>query len=341
MTEKKAGDTAAESDNELPFPKGWPVVAGALAGIALRLAFRGAPGETFAAMSAGFMYLAPIVVGAVTVYVAERRTRRDWNYYVVAPFLANCLFILGTLLIMIEGLICAIVVVPLFGILGSVGGVLMGAVCRLTNWPKQTLYSIGLLPFIVGGLYGEIPASVERGAVERRVLIAAAADEIWNQILNAPDIRPEEIEGAWMFRIGVPLTRSGRMLETEGGRVRRVTMGNGIYFDELITDLRPPSHVRWTYRYHEDSFPPGTLDEHVRLGGHYFDITDTSYTLTPRDGRTELAVTMHYRLSTSFNWYAVPVARLLLRDLAGVNLDYYRHRAEGAAAGMEPSDDGA
>lgn len=314
-----------------PFALIWPLLAGAFAGVALRMAFFGKPGDPYAPMMAAFIYFSPVLVGAITVYVAERSERRTWAYYFYASFSANCLYVLGTIVIMYEGLICALVIVPLFALLGGLGGLLMGAVCRATNWPKQTLYCVGILPLILGIAETEVPFPERTGVVEDRLLIDATPDIIWKQILNAPDIRPDEIQRAWMFRIGVPTTASGVMLERAGERVRRVTMGKGIYFDEVVTDWHEQNYVRWTYRFYADSFPPTALDDHVKLGGHYFDIPDTSYTLTPIGRQTELKLQMHYRVSTRFNWYAEPVARFLLSNLESVNLEFYRRRSEHGA----------
>ena len=69
----------------------------------------------------------------------------------------------------------------------------------------------------------------------------------------------------------------------------------------------------------------------MRIGGHYFDLVDTSYTLTPVSEGTELKVRMSYRVSTQFNWYADPLARLLLGDVAQVNLEYYAARSTAVA----------
>ena len=90
-----------------------------------------------------------------------------------------------------------------------------------------------------------------------------------------------------------------------------------------------PRHVRWTYRFDPDSFPAYALDEHVVVGGKYFDVKDTAYDLVPiEDSATELRVRMGYRVSTRFNWYADPLARFLMGDLAEANLDFYRRRSE-------------
>jgi hypothetical protein len=73
-------------------------------------------------MAGGFIFCAPLAVGALTVYLAERRERRSWGYYFYAPFLATMLFVAGSLLVMIEGIICAIVIVPMFAVLAGSAG---------------------------------------------------------------------------------------------------------------------------------------------------------------------------------------------------------------------------
>lgn len=319
----------------LPFSQLWPLLAGALGGVALRLVFSGTPGGVYAAMMWPFIYLAPIVVGMVTIYVAETQKRRDWDYYLWAPIIANAFFVLGTMLIMIEGLICAVVIMPLFGLLGMVGGLVMGAVCRATNWPKQTLYCAAVLPIVLGAWDTASPLPQRESFVERAIVIGALPSTIWDHILNARNIRPDEVDSAWLYRIGVPVPLAGITEETPIGLVRRVTMGKNIQFEQLLTEWEQNRYLRWKYRFHKDSFPPYALDEHVVLGGHYFDITETSYTLTPRGDLTELKVRMHYRVSTQFNWYADPVARFLLGNLAEINLAYYLRRSESATRNVK------
>ena len=59
----------------------WPVEAGALAGIALRLVFSGHAGGPYNTMESSFTLLVPLVVGAITVVWPERTMRRSWRYY--------------------------------------------------------------------------------------------------------------------------------------------------------------------------------------------------------------------------------------------------------------------
>jgi hypothetical protein len=283
-------------------------------------------------MSFGFVMLAPIAVGAVTVFFAERIKRRSAAHHAVASMAATALFVAGTLAALIEGLICAVIILPLFVLLGILGGLLMLLVCRLTNWPKQTLGCIVLLPLMLGGIDTNVPLPDNLVEIDRSVSIEAPAEVVWREILDAPDIRPEEIDDAWLFRIGVPLPLEGAMLDADQP-TRRVRMRKNVYFDEVITEWRTNEAVRWTYRFHEDSFPRYALDEHVVIGGRYFDVRDTAYELTRTRIGTELRVRTRVRVSTRFNWYAAPVARVLMRNLLEANLNYYRQRSEMRAGG--------
>ena len=105
-------------------------------------------------------------------------------------------------------------------------------------------------------------------------------------------------------------------------------MGKGIHFDQVAADWEPNRRVRWLYQFSTDSFPAGALDDHVRIGGAYFDILDTEYTLHPVDGGTELRSRMSYRVSTSFNWYATPIAKFLISNFEETALRFYARRAE-------------
>src|SRR5262245_648870 len=157
-----------------PFTNWLPFVAGIAAGVLFRVAFWGKPGQPYAPMMASFIFLCPVLIGAVTVYVAERSQRRTWSYYFWAPFSANVAFVIGTLVIMIEGLICGVIIAPLLAVVGGFAGLIMGAVCRVTKWPKQVLLSVGVLPLVLGRLEGELPVPVRIGTVERSMLVDAA-----------------------------------------------------------------------------------------------------------------------------------------------------------------------
>ena len=319
------------SDTLLPFLLRYPILAGALFGIALRLMFSGHAGSNWSAMAGAFIYFAPVAIGAVTVYLAERQYRRSWAYYFYAPFLATALFVAGTLAIMIEGIICAIVIVPMFALMGGIGGFVMGIGCRITNWPRPAVYSLGAVPLVLGLLGNAIPTPDDHGSIERTLRIAAPPEVVWKHLNAATDIRPGEVGDAWAFRIGAPMPVSGVTREgAHGEHVRTSTWGRNVHFDEIVAraDWQPRQRIRWTYRFTPESFPPGSLDDHVMIGGQYFDLLDTTYTLQPQGRETLVTLHVNYRISTQFNLYADWVAQWLLGDFGDVILRFYKTRSE-------------
>lgn len=323
--------TPTTKPSRLPYAKWWPAVAGALLGVALRLLFSGVPGGQWSAMNPEFLLLAPFVVGAATVYVAERSARRSYRYYIVAGMLANVLFVAGTMAILIEGLICAILIVPLFAVCGAIGAAIMGAICRKANWPRATtLLAILALPLLLGMILPGGAGEPYIGVIERTVVVNAAPDAIWRQLHDTRDIKAAEVERGWLYKIGVPKPEYGVTAMTPDGPVRDVRMGKGIHFTQHAVQWEINKRVRWTYRFRDDSFPPGAMDDHVRIGGHYFDVIDSEFELTPLGAQaTSMKIRMQYRVSTRFNWYAKVVAQGLISNFEEVIVDLYAGRATG------------
>jgi hypothetical protein len=333
-----ASPTPPAASNRVPFSPWWPLACGAAAGLLLRFAFSGHAGGAYAAMLDSFIYGSPALVGAVTVYVAELEKRRSWSYYFIAPAIATFLYVLGSLVILIEGWICAILIFPMFTLIGGLTGLVMGAICRITNWPRPAIVSsFAILPLITGAFEHRIPLTAYERVQEREVFVAAAPAEVWRQLIDARAIRPDEVGDAWMYRIGVPLPLSGAGDSREGEHLRHITMGKGIHFDQVATEWRPGEAVTWGYRFSPDSFPAGALDDHVRIGGRYFDLGATRYTLRASRHGTWLKLRMQYRVSTSFNWYAGPVADLLVGNFADVILRFYAGRAVQPAPAPDQS----
>lgn len=323
----------------LPFAKRWPMIAGALCGALLRLIFSDNPGYPFNAMHPAFLGLAPLAVGAVTVYVAELSERRSWRYYLFAGMFSNVLFVIATMAMMIEGMICAILILPLFAVYGALGGALMGVICRATNWPKKpVVYSFAAMPLLLAVLMPDHPVEPFIGSIERSVVVNADSPTIWHQLHDTRDIGNAEVGQAWMYRIGVPVPASGITRITPEGLVRDVRMGKGIHFTQHSTQWETNRNVRWTYRFSDDSFPAGALDDHVKIGGKYFDVIDTEYVLAPvGPNSTRLTARMHYRVSTQFNWYAKHLASGLIGNFEEVILGFYAGRSTRMLSGPRTS----
>ena len=328
MSDPSPVEDDAEPSRKIPYSYWWPIAAGALAGFLMRLVFSGAPGQAYSAMLGSFILGSPVLVGMITVYVAELSERRAWDYYFRAPVVAASVYVLASLAVMIEGLICAIIIVPLFAFLAGLAGLAMGAICRVTHWPRRTVVScFAILPLVVGSFEHRLLPEALMRAQDREIFVAAPPEAVWRQLVDTRAIARHEIGAAWMYRIGVPLPEAGLGEFRDGEHLRHVTMGKGIHFDQIAMEWLPNERVTWRYRFAENSFPPRALDDHVRIGGEYFDLGDTTYALSPEGAGTRLSVRIRYRVSTPFNWYAGPVADFLVGDFAERILAFYARRA--------------
>ncbi len=143
-------------------------------------------------------------------------------------------------------------------------------------------------------------------------------------LLNTPEIQESQYAGSIAQKIGMPTLKSGALRRAYGGYLRRSFSGKNIYFDEPIIEQVPNHYLRWGYQFYPDSFPPGSMDEHVVIGGEYFDLLDTDFTLTPLpDGKTQMRIRIGFRVSTGFNFYAVPAAKLVLGNFAETAFAFY------------------
>jgi hypothetical protein len=298
----------------------------------LRLVFAGHPGAPYSPMMTSFILLAPAGVGAISALLTEGRERPRASYLFAHGAFANVLFVVGTMAILIEGLICAVIILPLFAVIGGTSAVLTGLICRRFSRPERAVYAIAALPLLLGGLEQHLPLPQTTSTIERSRTIHSGADVIWGNLLSARDIQPEEMDSAWMYRIGVPVPISAMTETREGVQVRHISMGKGIHFDQVAADWIPGKRVRWLYRFSEDSFPPGALDDHVRIGGAYFDVIDTEYSLDKLGDTTRLTVRMTYRVSTSINWYAKPLAEFFVGNFENAALGFYARRSEIASS---------
>ena len=87
--------------------------------------------------------------------------------------------------------------------------------------------------------------------------------------------------------------------------------------------------MSWTYQFTPESFPKGALDDHLEMGGRYFNLLTTDYRLEQISAQqTKLILTIDYRLSTEINWYSNLWVRYVLNEFSDVVLHIYKNRLE-------------
>jgi hypothetical protein len=307
---------------------------GLIYGITARVAFGSNqfPGY-FSTMSVAFLFLVPLVVGALTVGLAPAEQRRSWVYAICMP-LASCglaLVVIGALAW--EVLICLAMALPIVAAMGCLGGVLVCAVARsrarragmTTN---ATLLGVLLLSPYMGALVERrIPIEDRSVGTQTEITIHASPETIWRNIVRVPRIRPEERSRSLLFDVfGAPRPLEA-MLDRDGqGGLRRGMFEGNVVFLEQITGWEPGQRIAWAITVGDRAAVPAPWNE---IGGRYFDVTGASYWIEPIDADTAvLHLDSTVRLSTHFNGYATLWARWGLGEFQGQVLRVIKARAE-------------
>ncbi|HEU4664019.1 MAG TPA: hypothetical protein VFS55_08310, partial [Dokdonella sp.] len=126
MAANDTGATPASAMPRRPHP-GWMFGAGALYGLLMRLLFvlpfYREHGGASGVMLASFVFLVPMLIGALTVYLMPP-LQRTLGRALVAPLVPVLAFVGGTAILLIEGSICIALAMPIFLLAAMLGGLL-------------------------------------------------------------------------------------------------------------------------------------------------------------------------------------------------------------------------
>ncbi|WP_189402813.1 hypothetical protein [Arenicella chitinivorans] len=307
----------------------WPwFVGGAIYGVFLRFIFDVIPSSVEGPMSAAFLIGTPLIAGALTIY-GHRDQAMKVTRMIVLPWVTTLLLLLGTAIALLEGAICIAIMSPLFLFLASLGGLMMGGCLYIRRRNTKPLLSVTLLPFVILFAEGSIPLTEHQMQLTESVVVEASAERIWNEIVSAKEIKPDELPVSLSHLIGVPKPLEGINRHTDGAEIRYSIWEKGVNFEAIVLEREPYQRIKWQYVFNENSFPKGSMDDHVAIGGKYFDLHDTEFTLTPiTTNKTELTIHASYRINSAINFYAVPASRFLGGDFMRTILGLYKNRSE-------------
>lgn len=280
-------------------------------------------------MRTSFLVGAPLAIGVLVGHLARRRKLTGVAGASALSLLSVGLFVFAVGAFLREGTICIVMAAPLFIVLAAVGALVGGLVSAFGGGQAPKVLSFALvLPLLAASAEDEVaPPTLHLTTVES-VHIEAPPAAVWQHINFPTGIEPGELKDGMAYRIGVPFPIEARTLEGRVGGTRQLVWQRGVKFEEIITAWEPGRHIAWRYNFAPESFPAGSLDDHIVIGGRHFNLTRTSYTLTPEGTGTRLTVDVGTDVTTTFNWYAGPWARYLVGDTARTILNFYKVRAE-------------
>jgi hypothetical protein len=292
------------------------VIAGAAYGLALRLSIDLVlqSGKHTFAMFAGFLFVLPLVVGYLTVRPVGNPT---WSYRIFAPWVTSALMIAAAALLGWEGGICIVFATPGILVAASIGGIVAAALPRAPGATPSML----LLPVAVMAAETRLPSPL------RLETTTTPVSRVWPLVASVDTIRANERRPALFTAIGFPEPVAATLSRPGVGGVREASFTRGVVFHEVVTEWEPERRLRFTID--GKDVPPTALDEHVKIGGPFFDMLTGTYELTPLSAnRTRITLSSDHRVSTHFNPYAAWWSRRIMTSIQRNILEVLRQRAE-------------
>jgi hypothetical protein len=285
--------------------------------------------EMFGLMSIAFLFLVPVVVGLLTVYLSPIEKVKHFGFRILMPWVPIFVFFGITLALAWEGWACWLMVLPLFLIAASIGGILGGALKRRRHQHLQVSLVL-LLPLLIGPLEQKIEKIPGVYKVDTHIDIKAPAPIIWKHVTRVSEIPLEHDKGYLTRFLGFPRPLKAELNFEGVGAYREAIFSKGLVFHETVTHYEHNKKMVFRIKAYPHEIPSTTMDEHIVIGGDYFDVLDGTYELEALpNGTYRLHLYSHFKMNTTFNFYAGWWGTLIMKDIQNNILQIQKKRAEG------------
>lgn len=287
--------------------------------------------EAAEVMSFGMVIFFPFCAGLLTLSLASESQQRSWAFRIFAPWPPTILGLLTALAVGWEGFICFLFATVMFLPLCSLGGIIAGITLSRKNNSKKLQVSVTVLALLLPMTsakveeYFEFPT--EWGEAHTSIQLQGSPEKVWNEISSVRQIT-EPLDG-FFYRIGFPKPIEATISYPGQGAVRNAVFERGLIFRETVDVWEPYKRLSFYIDVDAQSVPTTTLDPHVVVGGQYFDVERGTYEIEQiAEDRIILHLSSRYRVSTRFNFYASPLANLLMSDIQNTILKVIKLRVE-------------
>lgn len=283
----------------------------------------------FSVVSIAYIFILPIIMGAIPVLFSTKEQLRAYKVYLIMPWLISFSFFSICILLNIDGLICISIIIIPFLLLGTLGAFIFRLIKLKRENNGTKLYASLMLPIAFLFVEKNITPTSQSYTVENKIVVKANKNSVWQNIKNVKNINSKEIETHFIHLIGIPKPLNGEIDIEKVGGVRKITWEKGIQFKEKITRWNEGNGFEYDIEVDPNSIPPKTLDEHVMIGGKYFDVLKGSYTIDSINQSTSIiSLNCTYSISTSFNSYSKLWADYILSDFNDMILEVIKKRCE-------------
>lgn len=274
------------------------------------------------------LVLYPLALGAATPWLIDpAKTLGFWQINGWAMLLITVLSV-ALVFLGFETLICVFIGLPLTLPLLMIGTAI-GRELTGSKSPTSTLKSAAAtaLPAALAFLPVHLPSPAQHITVTNQITIAAPAAKVWSQIIDVPEVTPDE----HIPSITHTLLRAPRPVKSYmDGQTRHAIWDGGLAYREDITHMAEPHAMDWTISFPRGYTMPG-FDDHISPNSDQLRLTQGRYRLTETAHGTLVSLSTDMILATPLNSYIGAWGKRMLRDNHSSILHFLKHRAEANA----------
>ncbi|WP_228234827.1 hypothetical protein [Allomuricauda sp. M10] len=285
--------------------------------------------DLFSVMSVTFLFLLPIIVGALTVYLSPHEKAKRIAYRVFTPWISVLLFLVITLALVIEGWACWLMILPVYLLASSIGGIIGGYLKTQKISDRLNISVLVLLPILIGPIESLIESVPGTYKAYTYIDIDAPTERIWSNVTRVHEIPVEDDKGYLTRMLGFPRPVKAELNFEGVGAYREAIFTKGLVFHETVTEYIDIRRMTFDIKAYPHEIPSTALDEHVVIGGDYFNVLNGTYELEKLpNGLHRLHLYSNFRMNTTFNFYAGWWGKWIMKDIQNNILQIQKKRSE-------------
>ncbi len=282
-------------------------------------------------MTLTFFASLPYIVGVLTIYLSSLDKVKILGYRLFYPWIPIFIFFILTLIFSIEGWACWAMILPIFLVFASLGGLTAGHFKLRKSKQSNNLHLslVILIPFLITPIekaIGEIPGFYKAYTF---IDIDASKEIIWSNVTRVREIKETEDQGQLTNILKIPRPIRAELNFEGVGAKRQAIFDGGLIFDEQVLKYEHEKLMNFSIKANTYEIPSTTFDEHVLIGGEFFDVLEGTYELEQiGQQKYRLHLYSEFKLATTFNFYASFWGRWIMTDIQDNILKVIKKRSE-------------
>lgn len=245
------------------------------------------------------------------------------------PWVPVLLFFILTLILAIEGWACWLMILPLFLLFSSLGGLVAGYYKLKSKSDKIYVSLFVFLPLLISPLEGLIEKIPSTYKAYTYIDIDASKEQIWKNVTRVGTISSKEDNGFVSPFLGLPRPIRAELNYEGVGATRLAIFDKGLVFHEKVIQYEHEKKMLFSIKAYPHEIPSTTMDKHIVIGGDYFDVLTGTYELEHLGNNFyRLHLYSYFKMNTTFNFYAGFWGKLIMKDIQDNILKVVKERAE-------------